>query len=98
MNIEGKGFVDERDDFQYVFSDSNVSKDNLGNFSITLIFTYYNNETKEYINDYALSFMGEDAETLYNNWNDLRVAYEKLVAALGIEVDLPESMNWELFE
>ena len=99
MAIENKGFVDERDNYRYVFKSSEFTKDELNNFSGVLTFNYYiEGQFDKPVNQYVLVLPDWAAQELYLGWNDLRIAYEKLVMQLDITVELPESMNWELFE
>jgi len=92
--MDVKGIFDERDGYRYIFRKSDVQTDELDNFTLTLTFGYFKDDV--YLNDRVLGFSGTQGRDIYFNWDDLKVAYELLIEDLGIVVELPESMNWEL--
>lgn len=95
MDLSQKGFVDERDNHRFIFKQSNLQKSNTPSApaNFTLMFDCFNAETMEWKFDYIVNKNVD----FYKQWTDLRDAYLALQADLGISVELPESMDEELF-
>lgn len=90
-----KGVYDERDDYRYIYYKDSFCKDEVGNLTFEARFNIYQEDM--FIKEYLLVRSNETAKAIYDNWTDLKCAYELLINEIGIEVELPESMDWELF-
>jgi hypothetical protein len=87
-----KGFVVENR--RYILTSIEINFERKFSF---LNFKILDNEKETpYISNVLLA--GERLFNYYNNYSDLRDAYLELQKDLGVSVDLPESMDWELFE
>jgi len=98
MTEDKKGFVDSRDNYRYIYHSDSLTKDDLDNLIFEFIFNRFDATTEELVDQYIVIKTNSEAEDIYNNWTDLKDAYELVIADLGITVELPDSMNWELFD